>query len=281
MKCAECQFENPEGVKFCGHCGNKLEKTCPECGFSNPPQFKFCGQCGGSLVVSTPTNELISENGGERKYVTALFSDLSGYTAMTERLDPEEVKKITSRIFGEIGKIIDRYEGFIENYSGDGVMMLFGVPNVHEDDPLRAIRAAKEIHKIVETLSPDFEAIIGKPVSMHTGISTGLVVTGKANFENGIHGVAGDALNVASRLSDVAEAGEILVGQAVYRQTLSHFNFQVKGPIKVKGKAESLPVYRVISPKEGPTYFHGLSVLRANLIGRNPDDFGLKICLFD
>jgi len=190
---------------------------------------------------------------------------------MTERLDPEEVKRIIGRIFGEIGKVINRYEGFIEKYAGDAVMALFGVPDAHEDDPLRAIRAAKEIHRIVETISPEVEKSIGQSISMHTGINTGLVVTGEVNMEKGIHGVAGDTLNVASRLSSIAEAGEILVGQEVFRQTFGHFVFQGKGPVKVKGKAEPLLVYTVVSPREEPAFLHGFSVLRAQLIGRKPE----------
>jgi class 3 adenylate cyclase/tetratricopeptide (TPR) repeat protein len=215
--------------------------------------------------------EEASPEEGERKHVTVLFSDLSGYTAMTERLDPEEVKRITARIFGEIAKVIDRYEGFIEKYAGDAVMALFGVPNAHEDDPVRAIRAAREIHRLVAAVSPEVEGTIGQPISMHTGINTGLVVTGEVNLEKGIHGVAGDTLNVASRLSSAAEPGEILVGQEVFRQTLGHFDFEGKGPIEVKGKSEPLLIYQVTSPREEPDALHGFSVLRAPLIGRNPE----------
>ena len=111
---------------------------------------------------------------GERKHVTVLFSDLTGYTAMSEKLDPEEVKEITSRIFGEISKIVANYDGFIEKYAGDAVMAIFGVPQAHEDDPIRAVKAAREIHKLVDAISPEVEKRIGQPISMHTGINTGL-----------------------------------------------------------------------------------------------------------
>ncbi len=110
MKCPKCQFENPEGMKFCGACGTNLERICSKCKFSNPPQFKFCGECGQELEEVAVEEEKVSEAEGERKHVTVLFSDLSGYTAMSEKLDPEEVKEITSRIFGEISKVIDKYE---------------------------------------------------------------------------------------------------------------------------------------------------------------------------
>jgi class 3 adenylate cyclase/tetratricopeptide (TPR) repeat protein len=269
MKCPVCQFANPENMKFCGQCGIKLEKTCPACGFSNPPGFKFCGECGHQLIGPKREETSAQEVEGERKQVTVLFSDLSGYTAMTERLDPEEVKKITIRIFGDIAKIIDRYEGVIEKYAGDAVMALFGVPTAHEDDPLRAIRAAREIHRLVDAVSPELEPAINQTISMHTGINTGVVVTGDVNLEKGIVGMVGDALNVASRISDIAEAGEILVGQEVFRRTFTHFDFEKKAPIRVKGKAEPLLVYKAMFPREESTSIHRFSVLRAQLIGRN------------
>ena len=217
MKCPKCQFENREDAKFCNECGHKFEHTCPKCGTSNRPGSKFCDECGfnlGEPKEAPSTGDLDQESPspesavreiptvpeaveGERKYVTALFSDMSGYTAMSERLDPEEVKEITSRIFAEISKIVDKYDGFIEKFIGDAVMALFGVPKAHEDDPVRAIKAAKEIHDLIKAVSPELEEKIGKPLTMHTGINTGLVVTGEVDMEKGTHGIAGDTINVA------------------------------------------------------------------------------------
>ncbi len=115
---------------------------------------------------------------------------------MSEKLDPEEVKEITSRIFGEISKIVANYDGFIEKYAGDAVMAIFGVPQVHEDDPIRAVKAAREIHKVVDKISPDVEKRIGQSISMHTGINTGLVVSGDVDMVRGTHGIAGDTVVV-------------------------------------------------------------------------------------
>jgi class 3 adenylate cyclase/tetratricopeptide (TPR) repeat protein len=200
--------------------------------------------------------------------VTVLFSDLSGYTAMSEKLDPEDVKEITSRIFSEISKVINRYEGFVEKFVGDAVMALFGVPKAHEDDPVRAIRAAREIHDLVDGLSPELEKRIGQPISMHSGINTGLVVTGEVDMEKGTHGVAGDTINLASRLGSLAKAREILVSADTYRLAEGHFSFEALEPATVKGKAEPIQVHKVISPKEKPVTVHRLSGLRADLIGR-------------
>lgn len=288
MKCPKCQFENPEQMKFCGECGAKLEKICPECNFLNPPNFKFCGECGHELrkpqkYPSTDETKSIpylekpladeipripSSVDGERKYVTALFSDMSGYTAMSEKLDPEEVKEITSRIFGEISSIVNEYDGFIEKFIGDAVMALFGVPKAHEDDPVRAVRVAIEIHDLVRAMGPELEEKIGRPLSMHSGINTGLVVTGKVDLEKGTHGVAGDTINVAARLSSLAETDTVVIGQDTYRHAKGFFNFEELKPTRVKGKAEPIQVYKLLSVKERPSttlHRHGL---RADLIGR-------------
>lgn len=267
MKCSKCDFDNRETAKFCKECGEKLEIACPKCGEVFTLDSKFCDNCGQKLEQIEREKE-VPQAEGERKYVTVLFSDLSGYTAMSEKLDPEEVKEIMSRIFGEIAQVVTKYEGFIEKFVGDAVMALFGVPKTHEDDPIRAIRAAREIHDRVESLSPEIGKLIGQPITVHTGINTGLVVTGEVNMEKGTHGVAGDTINLASRLQGLAGKGEILVGHNTFRQAEGHFRFERLEPITVKGKAEPVQTYRVLSSKEIPVTIHRLSGLRAELVGR-------------
>ncbi|MFH1931287.1 MAG: adenylate/guanylate cyclase domain-containing protein [Pseudomonadota bacterium] len=271
MKCPKCQFENEERSKFCLECGQRLELECPQCGKILPLLAKFCNQCGQRLEEVAEAEKQVAEAEGERKYVTVLFSDLSGYTAMSEKLDPEEVKEITSRIFGNISEVIGKYQGFIEKFVGDAVMALFGAPKGHEDDPVRAIRAAREIHELVDALSPEMEKRIGRPISMHTGINTGLVVTGEVDMEKGTHGVAGDTINLASRLSSLAQAGEVLVDADTCRQAEGHFIFEALEPTMVKGKAEPIQAYRFLSPKERPVTIHRLSGLRAALVGRKAE----------
>jgi len=130
-----------------------LEIACPSCGRTNPPGNKFCDGCGQTLSVPSiiPTGRGSAPE-AERKHVTVLFSDLSGYTALSENLDPEEVKEITTRIFGEVAQVVSRHDGFVEKYIGDAAVALFGVPKAHEDDHVRAIRTARQIHEIANAI---------------------------------------------------------------------------------------------------------------------------------
>ncbi|MDA9761640.1 AAA family ATPase [Desulfobacterales bacterium] len=207
----------------------------------------------------------------ERKHVTVMFSDMSGYTAMTERLDPEEVKGIMSDIFGKITAIIKRYDGFIERFIGDAVMAVFGVPKAHEDDPIRAIKAALEIHTAVENFSPQHEAKIGHPLSMHTGINTGLVVTGEVDIEKGTHGLTGDAINLASRLESLANSGEIIVGENTFQLSKHNFKFQTMEPVQIKGKTGQVSVYKVISVLDQEAVTQQMQGVQAELVGRETE----------
>jgi class 3 adenylate cyclase len=151
-------------------------------------------------------------NTSERKLVTVLFSDLSGYSALCERLDPEDVLYMMNLVFKEVVSIIVRYEGYIERIIGDEVLAVFGIPRTHEDDPVRGIRAAMDIHEAVARMTDRFKKRLEKPLAMHSGIATGLVVTGKTDPRTGQHGITGEPVNRASILTNLATSGEILVG---------------------------------------------------------------------
>ncbi|MBT8365153.1 MAG: AAA family ATPase, partial [Deltaproteobacteria bacterium] len=287
MKCPRCTHQNPPGFKFCGDCGQRIGTLCPSCDTVNLPQSNFCHQCGQLL---SKTNEFFSGDKvsklhapdagkatpphtttGERKYVTILFSDLSGYTSVAQRLDPEEVKEIIGRLFRETTKVVSKYEGFIEKYIGDAIMAVFGAIRAHEDDPIRAIRAAIEIHELVGALSSDYQKQIGQILAMHTGINTGLVVTGGVDFSKGTHEIAGATLNLAARFCSLAKPAEILLGSETYRQAIGYFNFDSQEPVQLKGIEEPIRVYKVISRIDQPKKIHRFHGLRADLIGRKPE----------
>ena len=271
MKCPKCQFDNKDDVKFCNECGFKLRVYCIDCGNVNPLDSLFCNKCGCKIdeIAGLKKKEVSSKS--ERKHITILFSDLSGYTAMTEKLDPESVRMILSRIFQKISMIITKYDGFIERYVGDSVMAVFGIPKAHEDDPIRAIRAAIEIHDSVKSISHWVKEKTGRRLYMHTGINTGLTLTGKVNPEKGTHGLTGFTINIASRLESLSKADEILVGHNTYTQAENNFNFKELEPAKVKGKSEPLRIYKVLSKKEKIRRIRSFYNLRFDFIGREKE----------
>ena len=249
-----------------------MPSICSRCGTGAILDDKFCRACGLELEKRSGA----PKHSSERKYVTVLFADISGYTAMAEKLDPEEVKEIMGFIFGEIARLISKYEGFIEKFTGDAVMALFGLSQSHEDDPVRAIRAAKEIHHLMSISGGEITKRVGKPLSMHIGINTGLVVTGEINLEKGTHGIAGDTINLASRLCDLAAPNETLVNQSTYIQAEGFFNFDRLESVKVKGRTKPVVAYKVLSAKELPSKTHRLTGLRSVLIGRKAEMAQLK-----
>src|SRR3954453_19068600 len=144
MSCAACGTENPAGARFCMSCGAQLQHRCPSCGTPAPPEARFCMNCGHSMEQGSgapapaPASDRLP---GERRQVTVLFADLSGYTAVAERMDPEAVKALVDRVLMRLGEEVERYGGTVDKYIGDNVMAIFGAPVAHEDDEERAVRA--------------------------------------------------------------------------------------------------------------------------------------------
>ncbi|MCZ6728672.1 MAG: AAA family ATPase, partial [SAR324 cluster bacterium] len=191
-----------------------------------------------------------------------------GFTAMSERLDPEEIKEIMGGIFEETARIVNNYGGVVEKYIGDAVMALFGVPQSHEDDALRAVHAARKIHQHVESLSPQLEQKTGGPLTVHSGINTGLVVTGQMNIEQGSMGVVGDTINTAARIDSLARPGQILVGANTHTLIERYYTCEELPPVTVKGKAEPVVTYLVLHPRERHAASRRFAGMRAELVGR-------------
>jgi class 3 adenylate cyclase/tetratricopeptide (TPR) repeat protein len=289
MECPDCSFDNPEGMKFCGNCGAPLCNICPSCSSSNPVQFKFCGNCGipltppqapGDLariqkyIPSYLAEKIRQSKGrieGERRNVTVVFADISGFTHMSETHDPEEVSAVATICHTMLGKIIYKYEGVVDKIVGDGLMSIFGVPT-HEDDPERAILAAIEMQQGMKDLSKELRESMGASLGLSIGINTGIVVIGDIGTNLRLdYTVMGDVVNTASRLQEEAEPGEIFVTQKTYRAAAHCFDFQTLEPIPVRGKSRLVRVYKVIQQKEGPLRARGIEGLESPLIGRTEE----------
>ena len=296
MKCRKCQFENPAGAKFCNECGSKLELVCPQCHNGNPPGSKFCNECGRHLVKTTgpakamestsqsvPLSEssepiLLSE--GERRQATIVFSDLSGYTSMNEKLDPEVVEAVMSRIKMEAVRIVERHEGIVNQFVGDEVLALFGIPTAHEDDPVRAVRAARQIHNLVRKISHEVEDRIDTKLRMHTGISTGLVVSHIRDIREGSYGITGDTVNIGARLATRAEANEIIVGPETYSLISPFFETEMLEPVIVKGRSQPLIPYRIMAELSVRTRFEAAEKIGfTEFRGREQELIALYSCL--
>jgi class 3 adenylate cyclase/tetratricopeptide (TPR) repeat protein len=205
-----------------------------------------------------------------------LFCDLAGYTTLSEGLDPEELKEILSGFLHATKEVIQRYGGTVEKNIGDAVMSVFGAPEAHEDDAVRAVRAAFEIHESVEGLARSIARLDVGPLVVHSGINTGLVVTSGGDSPQSPVGVVGDTVNVAARLCELAAPGEILVGEITRRLTERHFLFEQLPPTKVKGKSKASSCHRAIGRRELPLGTHRFAGRRTELVGRTRELGRLK-----
>ena len=214
---------------------------CPNCGEENPEKFRLCGFCGTALAPTLPPQEV-------RKTVTIVFSDLKGSTAMAEKLDSEAVREVMSRYFDEMRGALERHGGTIEKYIGDAIMAVFGLPRVHEDDALRAVRAAVEMRERLAMLNEELDQRWGVTIGNRTGVNTGEVVAG--DVSTGQRLVTGDTVNTAARLEQAAPTCEVLIGEATYRLVRHAVDIEPVEPLELKGKAERVPAYRLISVRE-------------------------------
>ena len=242
---------------------------CFQCHKQNPAEHLFCGRCGGPLMVGESFPKMPLNGHCERKTITVVFTDLVGYTAMSEALDPEDVQEIMGQVFNEIKSVVAVYKGYIDKLIGDAAMILFGVPVSHEDDPVRATRAAYEIHRRVAALRYHVTDRPEQSLTMHTGINTGLVVIDKIHSIHETQGFTGDAINLAARLAGIAGAGEILVGANTYALAKGFFHFAPLRPARVKGKSEPVAVYKVVSPRISPLKNSERMDVKAKMIGRS------------
>jgi predicted ATPase/class 3 adenylate cyclase len=230
---------------------------------------------------SRPTHHKVDTE-ANRRTITVLFADLSGFTAMSERLDPEVMQAVQNELFEELTAAVQSFGGFVDKFIGDALLALFGAPSAHEDDPERAVRAALDMIRRTAQLGERSTVCAGLPLMLHIGINTGHVVAG--GLGAGVtksYSVTGDTVNTAQRLQSMAPSGEVLVGPLTFRLTRHAFSYESLGDVALRGKAGSVLVHRLKGPLDAPRAARGLEVLglSAPLIGRDAEIARMTGCL--
>jgi adenylate cyclase len=258
--CAACGGENPEGMRFCGHCGAAATAA---------PERGLAGDVSETLrsFVAQPVAERLVEAGGEipeeRRLITALFADVSGFTSLADRLDPEHLLEVIDPVISGLSSVVGRYEGYVEKFAGDALLALFGAPVSHEDDAERALLVALEMHRelarLCEELPHDAE------LTLHCGVNSGhgiaRILGSDARMD---YAVLGDSVILAQRLESAAPKGETYVSDLTYRLTGDRFEFEPVGELTLKGKSEPVTAWRLVAARSTP---RPISRKRA-LIGR-------------
>ncbi len=254
MNCPTCQFQNRPDAKFCGDCGTTLRASCAECGTELRSHAKFCDECGTAVAGAAPAPRP-TEPGGARKTVTILFADLAGSTALQERLDPESTRHFMERYYAVAREAVENQGGKVTQFLGDGVLAMFGVPRVAEDDALRAVRAGVAMQEGFLALAEQQREAIGA-TGLRVAINTGEVVV------RGDSDIIGDPVNVAARLQERASNGDVVIGEATEHLVGGQISLELLGDFDLKGRAEKVKAYRVLSLEAQPR------AALANFVGR-------------
>src|SRR5688572_22612167 len=269
MICGTCRHENRGGAKFCENCGAKLERRCPACAQPVREASRFCDACGHRLDAPAPppaaapspppaasiadhleqrfagytprhlADKILTSRAaleGERKLVSVLFADCAGFTEVSANLDPEDLHAVMDGCFQHLVNVVHRYEGTINQFTGDGVMALFGAPIAHEDHAVRAVAAALEIQHASREYSASLKSERGFGLAMRLGINTGPVVVGRIGDDLRMDYTAqGETVNLSARLQTAAEPGGVLISEATYRLVHGYFVTEPVGPLTLKG----------------------------------------------
>ncbi len=292
--CPRCGQRNALDARTCAHCALPLIKVCAQCGCENPAGFRFCGNCGAplspsslvldaqpaGLAVGWPAAGTASLAGaprgkpleGERRAVTILFTDVVGFTALSERLDPEQVYNIIGQVQQAFLAAIKAHDGWFDKFLGDGLMAIFGAPVAHEDDPARAVRAAIDMQRALRQINEDLDPKLDVNLRLRMGLNAGPVVVSAMDTSMAFNYTPlGDAVNVASRLQAIAEPGSIVVSRAVYDPVRPLFDFTELGTIRVRGRIEPVEIFQVIGPKHLPGQTRGIPGFQAPMVGRDTE----------
>ncbi len=283
MRCAECSAENPAGARFCMECGATLPRSCAACGSRAPDDARFCMTCGAQLTHAGPAatergDDRMASGGAarssqepdERRTATVLFADLSGYTAIAERLDPESVKRLLEQILTRLGEEVSKYGGYVDKFIGDNVMAIFGAPVAHGDDAERAVRAGLGMQAAMGGVNEALAQQHGVTFALCVGINTGDVLAGHVGDG---YTVIGDSVNVAARLQAAARPGTVTVGGPTYRATRNAIEYDgLPEPLQLKGKAEPVHAWEAIAAVGSPAATASIAEpARAPLVGRGAE----------
>ncbi len=266
MQCPSCQHENREGAKFCRQCGAALQQICSKCQHHNEPDARFCDECGTSLTTALSTVEtspsevsvpkledlhaqlqslipdalaqkyLTAEQTalGENRLITALFADISGFTPLSATQSSETIFQLVQDCFKQLVNIVANYEGSISGFRGDGLLALFGAPILHENDAERAVLAAIDMVRVIGE----------RELAISVGINTALMTVGEVQTElHKEYTAYGMEINLAARLQQAAEGGQILVGSGTHRYIHRAFDTHQTPPLTLKGIDESVVGY--------------------------------------
>ena len=257
MRCSRCETENRKGRRFCASCGAALARAC-ECGYVNEASDRFCPL---EREAESAVDRL-AETDGDRRPVAVMFCDLVGYTRLSSKLDPEEVRALLEQFFGVIDATVERYGGTIDKHIGDAAMALFGAPRAHGDDALRAVRAALEIQALI----PMKVRVASGPLAVHVALAMGDVVASRVGSERRReYTVIGEAANLAARLLDRAGANEILASEEIWLATARLADCESLGERSLKGLDEPVPVFRLRGLRESVPESRPLVGRRAEL----------------
>lgn len=232
--CTACAAENREEARFCQACGDPFAERCHVCGAEREAGARFCDSCGAPAVAGGAP-EL-------RKTVTVLFADLVGSTSLGERLDPESVRRVMTRFYETSRAAVADHDGRVVKFTGDGVMAVFGIPVVREDDALRAVRTGAALADALGRLNVELERDWGVSLQVRTGVNTGEVIVGGADGD-----IVGDPVNLAARLEQAAQAGEVLLGEQTQRLVRHDVSLEPVAPLELKGKAEPVAAFRLLA----------------------------------
>ena len=273
LTCASCGAENAAGARFCSECGAPLHQTCPSCGAEQPATAAFCSTCGYALRQDARRASETADERQERRVVTVLFADLAGSTALGELLDPEDVRELQGELFDLINGEVERFGGTTEKFAGDAVLAVFGIPQRHEDDAERAVRAALAVRDAFDTFTVRVRERHGADVGLRIGVNTGEVVTAREAAARGELMVSGDAVNVAALLQQHADAGQVLVGRRTHAATARTVEYLARDSISAKGKRQPLAAWVAVRSTTGqPAAMpRGVAGLTAPLVGRDEE----------